>query len=95
MIRAAKRFSTAKLVTPSFMGGATGHAAESPSEVPSYVNRKNPTRGCGVWRWRWRAGVEMPNYRRAWVPGATWFFTVNLLERRDNDLLVRVAASRP
>ena len=31
----------------------------------------------------------MPNYRRAWVPGATWFFTVNLLERRGNDLLVR------
>jgi putative transposase len=23
------------------------------------------------------------------VPGATWFFTVNLLERRDSDLLVR------
>ena len=31
----------------------------------------------------------MPNYRRAWVPGAAWFFTVNLLERRGNDLLVR------
>jgi putative transposase len=31
----------------------------------------------------------MPNYRRVWVPGATWFFTVNLLERRGNDLLVR------
>ncbi len=24
----------------------------------------------------------MPNYRRALVPGASWFFTVNLLERR-------------
>lgn len=23
----------------------------------------------------------MPNYRRAWVPGGTYFFTVNLLER--------------
>jgi putative transposase len=29
----------------------------------------------------------MPNYRRAWVPGATCFFTVNLLER-DRSLLV-------
>lgn len=31
----------------------------------------------------------MLNYRRALVPGASWFFTVNLLERRGNDLLVR------
>jgi len=31
----------------------------------------------------------MPNYRRAYVPGGTWFFTVNLLERHGNDLLVR------
>ena len=31
----------------------------------------------------------MPNYRRAWMPGGTWFFTVTLLERGDNDLLVR------
>lgn len=31
----------------------------------------------------------MPNYRRAWQPGGTWFFTVNLLRRRENDLLVR------
>ena len=31
----------------------------------------------------------MPNYRRAFIPGGTWFFTVNLLERRGNDLLVR------
>ena len=30
----------------------------------------------------------MPNYRRAWQPGGTWFFTVNLLRRGDNDLLV-------
>ena len=29
----------------------------------------------------------MPNYRRAWVPGGTFFFTVNLLER-DRTLLV-------
>ena len=31
----------------------------------------------------------MPDYRRVWVPGGTYFFTVNLLERRGNDLLVR------
>jgi putative transposase len=31
----------------------------------------------------------MPNYRRAFEPGATWFFTVNLLQRRGNDLLTR------
>lgn len=31
----------------------------------------------------------MPDYRRAWQPGGTWFFTVNLLERRGNDMLVR------
>ncbi len=31
----------------------------------------------------------MPNYRRLRTPGATWFFTVNLLARHDNDLLVR------
>jgi putative transposase len=30
----------------------------------------------------------MPNYRREWTPGGTWFFTVNLLERRRNDLLI-------
>ena len=31
----------------------------------------------------------MPDYRRAWHPGGTWFFTVNALQRGDNDLLVR------
>lgn len=31
----------------------------------------------------------MPNYRRAFVAGGTWFFTVNLLQRHRNDLLVR------
>ena len=31
----------------------------------------------------------MPNYRRAFVSGGTWFFTVNLLQRHNNDLLVR------
>lgn len=31
----------------------------------------------------------MSNYRRAWHKGGTYFFTVNLLERYENDLLVR------
>jgi putative transposase len=31
----------------------------------------------------------MPDYRRAWHPGGTYFFTVNLLERHNNDLLTR------
>lgn len=31
----------------------------------------------------------MPNYRRVFLPGGTWFFTVNLLERKNNNLLVR------
>ncbi len=31
----------------------------------------------------------MPDYRRAWHPGGTWFFTVNALERHGNDLLTR------
>lgn len=31
----------------------------------------------------------MPDYRRYRVPGGTYFFTVNLLERHTNDLLIR------
>ena len=31
----------------------------------------------------------MPNYRRLWHPGGTYFFTVTLLQRRGNDLLTR------
>ena len=29
------------------------------------------------------------DYRRAWHAGGTYFFTVNLLQRCDNDLLVK------
>ncbi|MGL6647595.1 REP-associated tyrosine transposase [Aeromonas caviae] len=29
----------------------------------------------------------MANWRRAWWPGGTWFFTVNLLERRSQTRL--------
>jgi putative transposase len=32
----------------------------------------------------------MPNYRRAFVPGGCWFFTVNLLERRKALLVDRI-----
>ena len=35
------------------------------------------------------SGIKMANYRRAKIDGATYFFTVNLLERRDNSLLVQ------
>ncbi|NOU22924.1 MAG: transposase [Methyloglobulus sp.] len=35
----------------------------------------------------------MTNYRRIHTPGATWFFTVNLAERRNNTLLVENIAS--
>lgn len=31
----------------------------------------------------------MSDYRRAWHPGGLYFFTVNALERRGNDILVR------
>jgi len=34
-------------------------------------------------------GYSMPNYRRAFCPGGTFFFTVNLLQRRNNPLLIR------
>ena len=36
----------------------------------------------------------MPNYRRAFVPGGCWFFTVNLLERRTTTLVDRIDALR-
>lgn len=36
----------------------------------------------------------MPNYRRAFVPGGCWFFTVNLLERRETLLVDRIEALR-
>jgi len=36
----------------------------------------------------------MPNYRRAFVPGGCWFFTVNLLDRRRRLLTDHVEALR-
>lgn len=36
----------------------------------------------------------MPHYRRCWVPGGTYFFTVNLLERRRRLLVEHIGALR-
>ena len=36
----------------------------------------------------------MPNYRRAFVPGGCWFFTVNLLDRRGRLLTDNIEALR-
>src|SRR3954468_21006913 len=36
----------------------------------------------------------MPNYRRAFVPGGCWFFTVNLLDRRKTFLVDHIDALR-
>jgi len=36
----------------------------------------------------------MSNYRRAFVPGGCWFFTVNLLERRETLLVEHIAILR-
>ena len=36
----------------------------------------------------------MPNYRRAFVAGGSWFFTVNLLDRRSRLLVEQVEALR-
>lgn len=36
----------------------------------------------------------MPNYRRAFVPGGTWFFTATLLDRRSHLLVDRIHALR-
>ena len=36
----------------------------------------------------------MPNYRRAFVPGGTWFFTATLLDRRSHLLVDRIETLR-
>jgi putative transposase len=36
----------------------------------------------------------MSNYRRAFVPGGCWFFTVNLLGRRQALLVEQIASLR-
>jgi putative transposase len=36
----------------------------------------------------------MPNYRRAFVPGGSWFFTANLLERRQTLLVDHIGTLR-
>jgi putative transposase len=36
----------------------------------------------------------MPNYRRAFIPGGCWFFTVNLLDRRQTLLVDHIEILR-
>jgi putative transposase len=36
----------------------------------------------------------MPNYRRVFVPGGCWFFTVNLLERQKSLLVEHIELLR-
>ena len=36
----------------------------------------------------------MPNYRRVWIPGGTYFFTVALADRRSTLLVDRIAELR-
>ena len=36
----------------------------------------------------------MPNYRRVWIPGGTYFFTVALVDRRSTLLVDRIAELR-
>jgi putative transposase len=36
----------------------------------------------------------MPNYRRAFIPGGCWFFTINLLDRRETLLTINIEALR-
>jgi putative transposase len=55
--------------------------AESAARVPPYLITPLPP-----------CRNAMPNYRRSNAPGASWFFTVNLLRRRDNDLLTQQIA---
>jgi putative transposase len=38
--------------------------------------------------------LPMPNYRRAYIPGGSWFFTVNLLERRQTLLVSNIESLR-
>jgi putative transposase len=65
--------------------GAAAFAPVDVADIPtSGTAARDPT-----YDDRLRYDFAMPNYRRLRTPGATWFFTVNLLSRRDNDLLVR------
>jgi putative transposase len=59
------------------------HSPESRSPIPCAM-RNGQSR-----RIESKETKVMPNYRRLWRPRGTYFFTVNLLERHGNDLLVR------
>jgi putative transposase len=40
------------------------------------------------------SGSRQPNYRRAFIAGASWFFTVNLLDRRQRLPVEHIGALR-
>lgn len=62
---------------------------------PPYGFSYMPGRGILIFvLFRGRHAVSMSNYRRAWVPGETYFFTVNLLYRRQRLLVEHVDALR-
>jgi len=62
---------------PELTGGLLNHlhTAQCPLVIAPYGLRSHT--------------LIMPNYRRAWHQGGTYFFTVTLLERHGNDLLTR------
>ena len=62
------------------------HGAWSPWRRVNFLLLSKPSPD--VLRIRVRPRWRMPDYRRVWVPGGTFFFTVNLLERRHKRLLV-------
>jgi hypothetical protein len=45
-------------------------------------------------KWAGLEEVTMPDYRRNFVPGGTYFFTVALLERKRDLLVAEIAALR-
>ena len=47
-----------------------------------------------VGAWVWLQAGGMSNYRRLWVPGGTYFFTVNLLERHRRLLVEHIGLLR-
>jgi REP element-mobilizing transposase RayT len=59
----------------------------------SWVKAPCSKPACGACQWQ-PIVAGMPNYRRAFVPGGCWFFTVNLLDRRHRLLTENIVALR-
>src|SRR5208283_291942 len=57
-----------------------------PPYVAGAVRHRRPTQA--------RLALAMPDYRRNRVPGASYFFTVNLLDRRSHLLVTQIEALR-